>query len=84
MFGGVRVERKGAESLNRVEKQQGSAGVDSFGQSRRINPPAAGIADPTDRHDASALVAGFEQPIEIDPAAVGGHAAAFRRRGWPD
>ena len=40
-------------------------------------PPTAGEGDPTDGHNAGAVVAGVGQPIQGDPAVIVGHTTDF-------
>ena len=74
----VHVERKRAQTLNRIEEQQCTALVRDLGDPRHVVPITGREADPAHGDDSRSLVAGLGQPVEVEPAAdVGRHAARF-------
>ena len=63
---GLHIERKNAQPLNRIEKEQAAAAAAKLGDLPDIDSPARGIADPAHADDPRPLVAGCREAIEID------------------
>src|SRR6476661_4286872 len=54
---GLHIERKDAETLNRVQKEQATDTATELANLPNINPPTRGIADPANAEDSRLLVA---------------------------
>src|SRR5262245_6099300 len=63
----VHVERKCAETLNRIAKQQRPTPMRDLGYPPHVVSITGGVSNPTHRDDARPLITSFGKPLKIKP-----------------
>src|SRR3954451_20215787 len=83
---GADINRKNAQPLNRIQKEQAAGPAAHFGDLAKIDSPAGGIADPAYGKDSGSRITSGGEVIEINHASIDWHTAnldAPRRQVHP-
>ena len=59
------IQRKNAQTLDRIHQQQGTVVVGEPSEFCHVNPPTARVSHPAHRHDPCVDVAGLGDPIQV-------------------